>query len=202
MKREVSRRGFLRGTLLGSLGAIITSRLGRLFPEGQSTLDGRRQATRANTVLQPAVEGEIYAGFLLLPEEIPEGTPLPVFVQCAPAPILCQVDGSPDPALVGEVLWFNSIKDFKAFVPLPMFIPRTLPSGLEFINAYVIRFAQSGDIFTATINFGTNNSDQPLVSIWVQPKYPRPYPVWPTRLPSSHDDIPIYPELDFVHQVE
>lgn len=185
MKRSVGRRGFLRGTL-GSLGATIAARAGWLFPESRDVLTRARDAT----VSQPPVEGEIYEGFLLLPEE----APMPDFVQCAPAPILCQVDEHHDPALIGEVVSFNNLNDFKGSILFKTYIPQALPFDVQFLNASLIRFAQLGDIFMAITNFGVKDSIQPLVSVWAQLKFPRPYPVWPVRLAYSHDDGPKYPQ--------
>lgn len=186
MKHEVSRRSFLRGTLFGSVGAIITSRMGWLFPESQPML---ARATDAKTS-QSLVEGEVYEGFLLLPED----APMPESVQCAPAPILCMEDGQSDPAFIGEVIRFNSIEELINHISFPIYIPATLPSNLRFDSANVIRFAQSGDIFVATINFSAISMGQSRISVRARPVYPRPYPVWPVHSPASKEKSIVHPE--------
>jgi len=84
-------------------------------------------------------EGELWEGFVLLPE----GTPLPSFVSCAPAPILCQTDGSPEAeALRGETLLVQDLAEARAQIPFPLY----RPTELLFQQGQVIRFRGECDV--------------------------------------------------------
>ena len=141
-----------------------------------------------SSVYSRGYEGEIYEGFLLLPD----GAPLPSFVKCVPAPILCQTDGQSDPAWLGQVIKYDSLEELRRRTPFPLYVPGSPPYQIHFVDADVIQFTLSGDIFMVMLNFGSEQDD-PLLKIWASPFYPRPYPIWPVRLPSSPEE-PIYPE--------
>lgn len=190
---DLSRRRFLQGftsaiTVIALLGfPKIKPTTGQLKPDRQ--IDGS----------QVPVKAELYEDFLLLYEEVREGEPFPVLIQCAPAPILCQIDDHHDPDLIGEMIHFDDLEKFGEFIPFRMYIPKSLPPDVQFLNAHVIRFAKSGDIFTATVNFGTATTFQTLISISAQLKYPKPVPVWPVRHPAFRSDVPVPAEkVDFL----
>ena len=93
----LTRRDFIR--TLGVVGAVILNPL-RRFRWWQSM--GVAQSD------EPL--GELYAGFVLLPA----GAPWPPFIQCAPAPILGQLDNEYDPnvlAIRGETIWFDKLTE-------------------------------------------------------------------------------------------
>lgn len=189
MKLRFDRRRFLRGTF-GSLGAIIAARVGWLFPEGQQALAGIRRAAQEGTAAQSPVEGELYSGFFLLPE----GAPVPDFVQKARGIILHGDDDLHDPTLAGEGIQVNSLEELRGHISFPLYIPTTLPPNMQFINANVLRFVRSGEIWGVAINFGTGNTADGLISVWAAPEFPRPFPVWPVRFPFAYDSGPILPE--------
>jgi len=137
-------------------------------------------------------EGEIWEGFVLLPE----GAPLPSFVTCAPAPILCQTDGSPEAeALRGEVLTFPDLEQLRPFIRFPLYRPSRLPPGIAWRGAAVTRFARSGEVFSVSLNFG-DGEGVPRIRVIAQPMYPSPYPVWPVYAPDRPEE-PIFPEKVF-----
>ena len=129
---------------------------------------------------------------------------MPSFVQCAPAPILCQVENEQDPNVVayrGETLWFDSVDDLSSNLPFSTYAPTSLPQNIEFMQGYIIRFVQDGNIFVARFDYGTADNLQPLISLSAQPLYPRPYPVWPIHMnydnqkqASSEEGVAISPE--------
>ncbi len=135
-------------------------------------------------------EGEIYEGFLLLPD----GAPLPSFVQCAPAPILCETDSQHDPTLIGKSIRFTSIEELRNYVPFPLYIPAVLPTNVQLIGINVIQFVRSGDIFAVTINFGATDINQSRITVRARPIYPRPYPIWPVHSPIFHEKELVHPD--------
>ena len=126
---------------------------------------------------------EIWEGFVLLPE----GAPLPSFVTCAPAPILCQTDGSPEAeALRGEILPMRDLNKARTRGSLPLY----QPGGLPLQQGWMIHFQQGGPVFSVMLDFGL---EEPEVRLWARPIYPRPYPIWPVRHPDQPERL-IQPE--------
>ncbi|WP_448601260.1 hypothetical protein [Thermoflexus hugenholtzii] len=136
--------------------------------------------------------GEIWEGFVLLPE----GAPLPPFVTCAPAPILCQTDGRPEAeALRGETLTFTELGPLRSLIRFPLYGPSRLPPGIVWRGAAVTRFARSGEVFSVSLNFG-DGEGVPRIRLIAQPVYPSPYPVWPVYSPDRPEEL-IFPEKVF-----
>lgn len=184
-----SRRQFLQGVVAG-LGIFMAGPIGRFFPESQPILSRSFTNTKqAMPSLDQSRVGELYAGFLLLPNT----TSIPDFIQCVPAPILGQVDNSYDLTYRGETVWFENVKELISYLHFPIYVPATLPTNIEFINSYVIQFAGSGDIFEAVVNFGAKNTEH-VISMQARPTYPQPYPIWPVQLSSAHNKEVIQPE--------
>ena len=132
--------------------------------------------------------GELYAGFVLLPE----GAPMPAYVRCAPAPMLCQVNDVRDPdalALRGETLWFDNFSEWISKVSFTTYILNPIPVDIEFVQGHLIRFAQSGEEFAASIDYGPANGHEPLLSISARPIFPRPYPIWPVVSPIQTEGL-------------
>lgn len=128
---------------------------------------------------------------------------MPAYVKCAPAPILCQVDtNNPDAlALRGETLGFDNFSEWSSKVSLPTYILNPLPVDLEFVQGHLIRFAQSGEEFAASVDYGLAKSHEPLVSISARPIFPRPCPIWPVVAPGqtdgAQDEIVYAEKVDF-----
>lgn len=190
MKQNKSRRQFLKG-MIGGFGAIITTRLGGIFPEGQLV---NTQAPRS--VSQGQVEqSEFYAGFVLLPDI---DTPVPSYVQIPPSIILH--DGDIEDPATGNMVTFSELQELAAYVPFPLYVPMELPEGIEFMGGEVVEFANTQDIYEARALYGTHNTNQSTkdISIVVSAKYeyPQPFPVWPSRgqAPQPDDQGQILPE--------
>jgi hypothetical protein len=184
----LSRREFIKFT--GLIGVAVLAPLRRL---------GWLQTVGTGQIDEPP--GELYAGFVLLPE----GSAWPPFVQCAPAPILGQVDDEHNPdvlALRGETLWFDNLSEMINNIPFSTYVPNSLPKGTAFVQGYIIHFAQSGEVFEARTDFGTTEGNQPLFNVSARPVFPRPYPIWPVNSPAQgigltrpeNDEIVMHPE--------
>jgi hypothetical protein len=177
------RRRLLRQSL-----ALAGLALLRRIPGGTHA---PRTAGSAPPRLGPG-EGELWEGFVLLPE----GAPLPSFVSCAPAPILCQTDSSPEAeALRGETLTFTELAPLRSLIRFPLYGPSRLPPGIVWQGATVTRFARSGEVFSVSLNFG-DGEGAPRIRVIAQPMYPSPYPVWPVYAPDRPEE-PIFPEKVF-----
>lgn len=107
---------------------------------------------------------------------------MPPFVSCASAPILCQVENEQDKEVVafrGETVRYESVEDLRRNLSFPLYIPTLLPSTVELVGVSMVRFVQSKNIFKTRIDFGLIENKQPLISLWSQPEYPKPFPVFP-----------------------
>jgi len=174
-----TRRDFIKTMSLLSGAVLAPVRWLGKWAGGQSGITPSRDT--------PA--GELYAGFVLLAED----TPMPSFVQCASgAPILCQVENEHDLDIVafrGETLWFDNIEGLRDNLSFPIYAPTSLPKNIELMYGHVIRFVQSQEIFVAKLDFGMEGNPQPLISLSAQAIYPRPYPVWPVRMPLENAGV-------------
>ena len=169
------RRRLLRQSL-----ALAGLALLRRIPGGTHA---PRTAGSAPPRLGPG-EGELWEGFVLLPE----GAPLPSFVTCAPAPILCQ-SADPEKDLWGETLEAPDEGPLRAAPGLPV----PMLEGWPLRQTTVIRFQQDGRLFAALLEFG---EEETIVRLWASPVYPQPFPVWPVYLP-DRPGMPIPPEKVF-----
>jgi hypothetical protein len=159
-----SRRKFIRA--LGILGGAMLSPLYRF--------EGSRSYAQSPST------GELYAGFLLLPE----GAPVPASVKYPELgiPIVCGVGagrGGPEPTAASKRL--ETAEGLAKEVQFPIYTLGDLPDGLRPAGASLIKH-KSGDIFAASVNFELHNAKtdswETTVSIWVYPDFPRPFPLW------------------------
>lgn len=161
----LSRRDFLR--LIGAFGVVLTP-LNRLILKIPSVSQGGGSH-----------EGELYEGFVLLDID----APIPFFVEGAPCPILGQIDETEAIApeldeYRGNTQWFDNIENLKDNINFHLFVPGSLPHKMKFLQGYIIRFAGSGEVWEARIDFGFEDNQEPLVSLSARPIFARPYPVW------------------------
>lgn len=165
----VDRRSLLK--VVGALGITVLVPLDKLvrllpsIPEADSP------------------HGELYEGFVLLEKD----APIPSFVSRAPCPILGELAPTDqnDPVVLAhraETSYFDSVERLRSNVGFPMFIPDLLPPGAIPLSEYVIRFAGSGEVWEARVDFGLEGSREPLVSLAACPVFSRPYPVWPVTM--------------------
>lgn len=179
MNQKNSRRQFLKGAV-GGLGGLIAARLSGLFPEVQPVLanitrEKRVSSTEMNTSSQVNV-GELYAGFLLLPEE----ASIPDFVHFPEPgpPLVCGIGNesiNSKSLIVKES--FNSILELSERVDFPIYMFGDPPPNLSLSSTNLIRY-EMGQIFVASANFallGSNTGS--IVTIFAHPNYPKPFPL-------------------------
>lgn len=166
----LSRRDFLK--MLGAMGAAM------LIP-----FDKIAHALPRSVKQEGMSDGEVYEGFVLLEH----GEPVPYFVEGAPCPILGSLDETdvvnPDVTqYLGETQWFGDYKSLRENLDFHLFIPRSLPKKIKFLNGYILRFAGSGQVWEARLDYGYIDTKDVVVSVSARPVFPKPYPVWPTLI--------------------
>ncbi len=178
----LSRRRFLK--MAGALGVVLLAPFDRLAQKLPSSSKG------------DPPRGELYEGFVLLEKD----APVPPFVQVAPCPIYGEIAPpcDNDPAMLAykaETSRFDSIKDLRANVDFPIFVPGSLPHKMTFLQASVVRFAGSGEVWQARVDYGPEDTREPVISLTASPVFYRPYPVWPTvGYPKKREDERILDE--------
>lgn len=163
--QRVRRRSLLIGTSAAAALGFAT----RFLPP----IGGLRAQTQV---------GEIYAGFLLLPE----GTPPPVTVRppsVGAAPIIMeQLHGGPQPTTVPKQ--FSSAQDLAKAVPFPIFTLRQAPDRTRPGSAWLVSHV-SGQAFSASVSFQSYDSQLGVwadnVSVTAMPNVSSPYPFWSTN---------------------
>lgn len=176
MKKE-SRRQFLKGTL-GMLGGAMTAQAARLFPELPLIL-----AQEVPTV-QPLVQsetGELYAGFLILPD--PDELPNVPIEETRHDEV--------------EIVPLGSVSEALTLVNFPIYALRTLPPGISFAGTYLEKYKSSQQPRTCTINYLSRQKSNLLaISVTALAEYSKPYPMRPVhKLKVSYEEIElIHPE--------
>lgn len=174
----VTRRDFVKALAVVGGGALLIS-LDRLewlesveqLPKGSSL--------RSLSFQEPSV-GELYGGFLLLPD----GAPVPPIVKY-PArgiPIVCGAGvgrGGPNPTAVSKEL--DTATDLANEVDFPVYTLEERAKELRPSGAKLIKY-ETGEIFAAAVDFQSYSKQaarwETTASIWAQPDFPRPFPLW------------------------
>lgn len=167
MKRNTSnpsRRQFLKG-ILGGLGAAAAARVSGLFPEGQQVLASQiKQAARQ---VPDHEVGELYAGFLILPH----------------------IDSLPNVLFEGLPLDERQITEFASLaealnqIEIPLYLPSTLPNGIEFSKVSIQSYPSSTEVYLVSLSYASSEIDNPYpINISALTDFPRPYPVRPVHL--------------------
>lgn len=192
MKKE-SRRQFLKGTL-GMLGGAMTAQATRFFPELQAALAQTGNPSVPPAQLPEQLEvGELYGGFLLLPDD----TPVPSFVQypVSGPPVFCGVGDNPTPSV--RMQSFPTVNDVANRVNFSAYTIDSVLNNMKQIGCWLIS-QPTDDVYCTTVWFGNKNiTDKDLecsISIWTYPEFPRPYPLWY----DSHIDNDVHTELEKV----
>jgi hypothetical protein len=131
--------------------------------------------------MQPAraeetVEGELYAGFVLLPE----GAKVPEFVEYPKKgiPIVCGVEGN---ATTGITKSFDREDDLIKEVRLPMYRLNQLPPGLSSAGGYILSH-KTEEIFSVLLSYKIYDMEiqrtKTAITLCAQPDVPRPFPLW------------------------
>lgn len=128
---------------------------------------------------QPREEivGELYAGFILLPD----GAPIPNFVQPPKSepPILCGVGDNHDPTATTKS--FSSISEMRKNLEFPIYSLEKTPTNLELLGGHLV-IHTTGEIYSSLISFGVRPSHLDrtvsIVSLWAFHDITIPYPLW------------------------
>lgn len=208
MKHDVNRRGFLRGTVFGSMGAIITSRLSGLFPEAQQVFNTPTSDVPLTTLprISSLAEagGELYGGFVLLPE----GAPIPDIVQGYKfgIPTMCGVsDGVEHQAHHTQSdavhVTLHSASDLAAQSEFPMYTLSKIPVGLRPSGVSLIMHG-TGQLFGGTVTFEAYDQMAgtwyTAVSILAQYDFPQPFPLWSSNPVEEGGPAVKFEKVDFV----
>jgi hypothetical protein len=200
MNQKNSRRQFLKGAI-GGLGGLITARIAGLFPEAQPvfadlTRKQRISVTGLATPIQVDV-GELYAGFLLLPEN----TQAPAFVQYPKlgVPIFCGVGDGPSPT--ASTISFNTDIDLVQQIDFPIYSLENLPDKLGLLGGDTVSHP-TGDVYSVTIRYGINHTEKEfqecVISLWAFPDYPRPFPLWYSNIVEVNEPRVALLKVDFL----
>ncbi|GAB4577973.1 MAG: hypothetical protein Fur0022_07050 [Anaerolineales bacterium] len=129
---------------------------------------------------EPPEAGELYAGFVLLPE----GAKVPEFVQPEKygMPNLCGVGkGDADIDLEAEFITFESPEVLVAETNLPIYALNDFPDGLQPSGASVIK-RKSGELYNGTVTYAAYDKALAIwhtaLSIEARVDFPNPFPIW------------------------
>jgi len=131
------------------------------------------QPTKAD---EPPVEGELYAGFVLLPE----GAKVPEYVQYPKKmiPIVCGVAGN---ATTATSISFESEADLIIEVDFPTYSLSQLPEGMSSAGGYILKH-KTGETFSILLSYKIYEPERQrwkaAVNLCAQPDFPRPFPLW------------------------
>ncbi|MCA9996850.1 MAG: hypothetical protein KDE56_13920 [Anaerolineales bacterium] len=195
MNHKGNRRQFLKETI-GGIGGLITVGLSGLFPEAQNIfIEGLDQGVVPKPALADINIGELYAGFLLLPE----GIPTPSFVQDYRygVPTMCGVgvagEGLEQYKKIGaNHVNLNSALELASEGDFPVYTLRLdePDSRLQASGATLIRHG-TGELFGGWVTFEAFSEElkasYAAVSILAQVDYPQPFPLWFSKPVESSD---------------
>ncbi len=138
----------------------------------------------------PAESGDLFAGFLILPEN----TTLPSFI--VPPRYLTDAVNNHRNLPIGSSFWFqqysySSIQEMVNDIKVPMFCLKDLPDQLFFGHAYILA-DEIGNVQSEWISYDTFNSEisctESVIALRAEPDYYRPYPIW--QNPQVEPDYP------------
>lgn len=208
MKPKVSRRDFLKW--VSAVGGAIAARMAGWVPEVQAAptrISAQTKPARheffAHVTTEPATEGELYEGFLLLPD----GAPVPATVEQPKLgiPIVCGIGAGSgvQPTAITELI--DSDATLANKIAFPMYTFKNLPvengGSLRRADANLMRHS-TGEVFAATIAFQAHNKIsgnwETAISIWAEPDFPRPFPLWSSEPVEPNGPAVILEKVDFL----
>jgi hypothetical protein len=162
------RRDFIK--LISVMGGVALTPF-----RGHGTFHGLSAGMDADQV-----EGELYAGFVLLPE----GAPKPIFVQDEQygLPNFC---GAFDEGRLGKITGFyspqNTLTDLTNKVEHPIYALSNAPDGLRYSGAGLV-VHENGSVICGDITYEAFDPQVDIwytaVSVWFNLDHPRPVPLW------------------------
>lgn len=182
MKENSSRRKFLK-EMFGGFGVIMVSRVSWLFPEHQVALGQTEQAFDQTAKMFGEDIGELYEGFLILPD----------------------ID-SPSNSLEGSAVAekqtteFVSIPEALNHTDIPLYLPNALPNGIEFSKVSLQEYKSATKPHLVTVSYSSSETEDryPAISISARTDFPQPFPIRPVHAFQNNDS---HPELVFPDRV-
>lgn len=160
----ISRRSFIK--TLAALGGALLVPLDRLT--GGHIVPGAQVQAPAQA------EGELYEGFVLLPED----TPVPSFV--SPSRYGIPRFGHAVPGAGAVTTDLASAEELAAKIGLPVYTLGRLPAGLRPRGATLVQHP-TGEVFGAWVAFESYvlhlKAWACTVDVWIQPDFPQPLPL-------------------------
>jgi hypothetical protein len=184
----LSRRTFIK--FMSLVGGVVLNPFQRLVTQLGINL----------AVGEEVYRGELYAGFLLLPE----GTIIPSFVEFPKK-------GSPNECGVG-IGWdgikpnavsrfFDNAEGLAAEIKFPIYTLNNIPAELIPMRAYVLS-DETGEVFGAALGFDAINIEsgywECIVSLWAQPIFPKPVPLYFREPIESGDSIGLLEKVNYL----
>ena len=119
--------------------------------------------------------GELYEGFVLLPE----GAPVPSIINYPEimVPVTCGVGSDTYIEQTAFTETYGSESEISGVTPFPIFFPSTHLDSLTLTSAMLMK-DKSGEIYMASLGYGLEKEVEILVNIVAYPHFPRPYPIW------------------------
>jgi len=170
------------------------NRLKGLYSNGESPVEQSTILPRTSQL------GEFYAGFLLLPD----GAPVPPTVKYPERgmPTFCGVGAGRDgPESTAVIKSFSTVTDLAREVAFPLYTLSKLSEELHLAGANLIQH-KTGEVFAAVVDFQSHNRRsgdwETTVSIWAQPEFPRPFPLWSSDAVEPDGPAVILEKVDFL----
>jgi hypothetical protein len=143
--------------------------------------------------------GELYAGFVLLPE----GARVPEFVRQPRLgiPNFCGVGDSTGP--LASTTSFKTDQDLANNVTFPIYTIKEQPMFLVQNDIYVTKHP-TGEIYCTTICFSDSQTNNEIgkwkVYLWAYPDFPQPYPLWSSEPVESDNPFITLDKVAFLPQ--
>ncbi|MCS6847379.1 MAG: hypothetical protein RMN52_06655 [Anaerolineae bacterium] len=171
--RHSDRQATGRRKLLKGAGAFVA---GAALSQLANPASAQSRVPTASSSTGPIEE---YAGFILLPE----GAPLPAFVQPPKLgiPLVCGVGanaGGPQPNAIVEQ--FATVDGLKQSAGIGLYRLDQITQNLQLNEGDIVRH-ETGELFMSIISYRTYDSQSGWITsirLLAQPDYMRPYPIW------------------------
>jgi hypothetical protein len=181
----LNRRDFIK--FLGATGAVILSPLRRL--EWFKPLE---------VVQAEEPVGELYAGFVLLPE----GAPAPEFVKYPEVmvPIICGAgQNSSQHASMASTENFSTIVELANRIQFPIFKPAPLPNNLKPTAIKLIKHKISNEIYLTEYILESDAAEESVMAIMsAYTKFPAPFPLWSSEPVEPNETATVPEKVDFL----
>lgn len=178
-KFKLSRRSFIK--VASATGAALVARLSNLVPETQLLWNAQiPYPSNRSGVAFAALEnvGEVYAGFILLPE----GSPIPPIVKAPKRGVPSGCGAGRNDSVIHVISEpMQKPEELAGQAKIPVYALGRVPSELRPSGGYILKLP-SGEIVAGSIEYESfspvSKSWVCTVSIWVQIDFPKPFPLW------------------------